>query len=123
MVKAEASPVAVFDRQPLFEDVCSFMKDSSFPLVDFVVADIGTGLKAPSGDALFVLADMKEPSRRVRAAAVLSWLGRSQAARSVAADLLSEPDWHRLTQLNETRRQSLTRQLRKRAAGWWRRAF
>ena len=119
VVKAEASTVAVYDGQPLFEDICSFMKDSGFSLVDFVVADIGAGLKAPSGDALFVLADMKEPSHRVRAAAVLSWLGRAQAAASVAAGLLSEQDWHGLAQLSETRRETLASQLRKRAAAWW----
>jgi FkbM family methyltransferase len=123
VVKAEASTVAVYDRQPLCEEICSFMKDSGFLLVDFVVADIGARLKAPSGDALFVLAYMKEPSHRVRAAAVLAWLGRSHAARRVAADLLSEEDWHWLAQLNETRRGNLAGQLRKRAAGWWSRFF
>jgi len=123
VVKVEASTVAVYDRQPLVEDICSFMKDAGFLPVDFVVAEIGAGLKAPSGDALFVLADMKEHSHRIRAAAVLSWLGRPQAARQVAADLLSGQDWHWLAQLNETRRENLVAQLRKRAAGWWSRFF
>lgn len=123
VVKVEASTVAVYDQQPLFSEICSFMKDGGFSLVDFVVADIGAGLKAPSGDALFVLAVMKEPTHRVRAAAVLSWLGRSRAARSVAAGLLSEQEWHGLAQLNEIRRASLAHQLRKRAAAWWSRLF
>ena len=123
VVKVEASTVAVYDRQPLFEEVCSFMKGSGFLLVDFVVADIGSGLQAPSGDALFVLAGMEEPAHRIRAAAVLSWLGRPQVARRVAAALLSEQDWNRLAQLRETRWEKLVHRLRRRAAAWWGRFF